>query len=243
MALLLALGLFATGARAEAAPDELERHLAMDEDSAPVMLDGRVLFRLRGTALVPPGKRAAKVTERLGQFADDTSIPVEALQAEDDGELTRIVAGERAIMVLADLDTEGVPRRRLAEVLVADLRKAVQTYRDDRTPRVLLVHTGYAVLATLAAAAVLYGLVRLRRWAIARLRRRFAGGGAELKIQSMQLVQARQVWYAIRGLLNATITVSVLAIVYLHLSTVLGLYPGRGRWPTNSSSCSCTRCR
>jgi small-conductance mechanosensitive channel len=225
VALLLALGSFAAGARAEAVPNELERRLAMDEDSAPVMLDGRVLFRLRGTALVPPGKRAGKVVERLRQFADDTSIPVEALQAEDDGELTRIVAGERAIMVLADLDTEGVPRRRLAEVLVADLRKAVQTYRDDRTPRVLLVHTGYAVLATLAAAAVLYGLVRLRRWAIARLRRRFAGGGAELKIQSMQLVQARQVWYAIRGLLNATITVSVLAVVYLHLSTVLGLYP------------------
>ena len=43
VALLLALGLFATGARAEAAPDELERRLAMDEDSAPVMLDGRVL--------------------------------------------------------------------------------------------------------------------------------------------------------------------------------------------------------
>jgi len=41
----------------------------------------------------------------------------------------------------------------------------------------------------------------------------------------VQLVQSRQLWLAVRGILNVTITVCVLAVIYLHLSTVLGLYP------------------
>ena len=214
------------GASAAAREDAaLDRRLALEVETSPVTLDGEVLFRVRGTSLVPPAKRAGAITERLKRFADDDSIPVDALHIEPEVELTRIQAGEHVIMVLGDIDAEGVPRNRLAELVMADMIKAVQAYRDARAPRVLLEHTGYALLATLAAALVLYGLVRLRRWALARLRRRFVGGAADLKIQSVQLVQSRQLWLAVRGILNVTITVCVLAVIYLHLSTVLGLYP------------------
>ncbi len=203
----------------------LDRHLALEVETSPVMLDGEVLFRVRGTSLVPPAKRAGAIAERLKWLADNESIPVDALHIESDAELSRILAGEQLIMVLADIDAEGVPRDRLAELVMSDMSKAVQAYRAARAPRVLLQHTGYVVLATLAAAALLYGLLRLRRWTLARLRGRFVAGGADLKIQSVQLVQSRQVWLAVRGLVNAAITVSVLAVIYLHLSTVLGLYP------------------
>jgi small-conductance mechanosensitive channel len=221
---LLALLCAAAGA-AESADADVARRLSMDSETAPVRLDGRELFRVRGTALVPSEKRAGLISDRLEQFAADESIPLDALRIEDEAELTRIVAGELPIMALSDPDAEGRPRLRLAELLLTELRKDVAAYRDARTPQVLLANTGYAVVATVLALAVLYGVIRLRRWILARLLRRFAGGGADVKIQSVELIQGRQVWLVLRGLVNASATLLILVTAYLHLSTVLGLYP------------------
>jgi small-conductance mechanosensitive channel len=90
---------------------------------------------------------------------------------------------------------------------------------------VLLANSGYALLITLLAAALLYGVVRLRRWGVERLSQRFVAGQGELKIQSVRLVQARQLWLAMRALVNFGTTLTMLVIAYLHLSSVLRLYP------------------
>ena len=99
----------------------LDRHLALEVETSPVTLDGEVLFRVRGTSLVPSAKRAGAIAERLKWLADNESIPVDALHIESDAELSRILAGEQLIMVLADIDAEGVPRDRLAELVMADI--------------------------------------------------------------------------------------------------------------------------
>jgi len=204
---------------------EVERRLALQGETGEVRLDGRVLFRVRGTALVPASKRAALINERLEMFARDSAVPLEALQIRDDKDLTEIYAGDFLIIAVSDPDAEGRPRRRIAELLLIDLQRAVAEYREARTPRVLLANSGYAVLFTVLAVAVVYGVSRLRRWLLYRLGRRFAGGGGELKIQSVKLIQSRQVWLALRSLVNASAALAILVVVYLQLSTVLGLYP------------------
>ncbi len=215
-----------TPAFAAANSAAIEAELAREEHgSAAVQLDGRELFRVKGTAVVPAKRRAQQIADRLQRVAQDSAIPVDALEIRPDGELTRIYAGAISIVALGDFDAEGLPRQRIAELLLIDLQKALTEYRHAREPRVLLINTGYALLITLLASALLYGVVRLRRWALERLGRRFVGGQGELKFQSVQLIQSRQLWLAVRGLVVLGTTLAMLALVYLHLSSVLRLYP------------------
>ncbi|MFN7881896.1 MAG: hypothetical protein ACK5PF_02630, partial [bacterium] len=171
---------------AAANPAAIETELAREaQGSAAVQLDGRELFRVKGTAVVPAKRRAELIADRLQQVAQDAAIPVNRLNIRHDGELTRIYAGTISIVALGDFDAEGMPRQRIAELLAIDLQKALAQYRHAREPRVLLANSGYALLITLLAAALLYGVVRLRRWGVERLGQRFVGGQGEFKIQSV----------------------------------------------------------
>lgn len=211
---------------AAANPAAIETEIArMEHGSAAVQLDGRDLFRVKGTPLVPAKRRAQVIADRLQQVAQDPAIPVSRLDIRQDGELTRIYAGTISIVALGDFDAEGMPRQRVAELLVVDLQKALVEYREVREPRVLLANSGYALLFTLLATALLYGVVRLRRWGVERLSQRFGSGQGEFKIQSVHLVQSRQLWLAVRALVNAGTTLTMLVIGYLYLSSVLRLYP------------------
>lgn len=226
--LLLVVWLTCAAAPASAAASSaaIDTELVREEHgSAAVQLDGRELFRVNGTAVVPAKRRAQLITDRLQQVAQDPAIPVSRLDIRHDGELTRIYAGTISIVALGDFDAGGMPRQRIAELLVIDLQKALIEYRHAREPRVLLTNSGYALIITLLAAALLYGVVRLRRWGVERLSNRFVGGQGELKIQSVQLVQSRQLWLAVRALVNLGTTLTMLVIAYLHLSSVLRLYP------------------
>jgi hypothetical protein len=165
--LVVWLASVATPAFAAANPTAIETELAREEHgSAAVQLDGRELFRVKGTAVVPAKRRAQQIADRLQRVAQDSAIPVDALEIRHDGELTRIYAGDISIVALGDFDAEGMPRQRIAELLLIDLQKALTEYRHAREPRVLLTNTGYALLITLLAAALVYGVVRLDagRW-------------------------------------------------------------------------------
>ncbi len=224
--LMVWLGCVAALPFAAANPAAIETEIAREaQGSAAVELDGRELFRVKGTAVVPAKRRAQLIADRLQQVAQDPGIPVNRLEIRHDGELTRIYAGTISIVALGDFDAEGLPRQRIAELLVVDIQKALAEYRYAREPRVLLTHTGYALLITVLAAALLYGVLRLRRWGVQRLGQRFVGGQGELKIQSVQLIQSRQLLLAVRALLNVGTTLAMLVIAYLHLSSVLRLFP------------------
>ena len=224
--LMVWLGCVAALPFAAANPAAIETEIAREaQGSAAVELDGRELFRVKGTAVVPAKRRAQLIADRLQQVAQNPGIPVNRLEIRHDGELTRIYAGAISIVALGDFDAEGLPRQRIAELLVVDIQKALAEYRYAREPRVLLTHTGYALLITVLAAALLYGVLRLRRWGAQRLGQRFVGGLGELKIQSVQLIQSRQLWLAVRALLNVGTTLAMLVIAYLHLSSVLRLFP------------------
>ena len=143
-------------AHASAQPDALERALASEQQtSAAVELDGRELFRVSGTAIMPAEKRAAAINKRLLAVASNPAIAPESLQIVDEPDLTRIVAGDTTIIALADLDTGGLPRHRIAELGLRQMVERIEEYREVRTPRVLLERTAHAIAATLVAGALL----------------------------------------------------------------------------------------
>ena len=86
----------------------------------PVVIDGRVLFHLRGTTSFPATERARRARERILELARTPSFDPTTLVVDDLPLESRILAGETPVLRLvdADGDTEGVERQVLARVYV-----------------------------------------------------------------------------------------------------------------------------
>jgi hypothetical protein len=75
-----------------------EREVAI----APVVIDGRVLFKVRGVTAFPAAEHAATLAQRIRAVAEDGAIPANALRLITHTGL--IVAGESGIMAVFDAD-------------------------------------------------------------------------------------------------------------------------------------------
>jgi len=200
---------------------------ALEYERAAVTLDGRVLFQVRGLPAYPANERAKTIRQRIEEIADDSSVSVDSLRMVDMEDRTRIAAGDRLVAGFIDADgtAEGVPRQLLAERATIKIKQAIASYRNDRSPRVLLIHASYALGATALLALVLFvvrGVFRkLDALAESRLRSRIEA----FETQSYQIVQARQLRKALNGTLKGLYLSALLALGYLYLNFVLNLYP------------------
>ncbi|HEY4635570.1 MAG TPA: hypothetical protein VIG92_03330, partial [Rhodospirillales bacterium] len=88
----------------EPAADPLaaEMESAADHRRAPVTLDGKTLFQVRGVTAHTAEQRAAAIGARIAAVAADPSIAIDALQAVDAGDRTQIGAGDRLVMFVVD---------------------------------------------------------------------------------------------------------------------------------------------
>jgi hypothetical protein len=181
---------------------------------AAVTLDGRVLFYVRGISSYPATRRAREISEKIRKIAADPSITPDSLHALEGAEHTNIVTGDRTILTVYNVDAEleGVSRQIMAGVARVKIAEAMTAYRSDRSPRVLLVNTGYALGATLVLVLLLLALRRLFRWLDTVAERRFKSRIEGLEAQSFQLLQARQLLTALHTVFT---TLSVLSVVVL----------------------------
>src|SRR5262245_19985633 len=100
-----------------------------------VVLDGERLFRVRGLSSYPARQRAEVVAERIREVARDETIPVSAVHVDDAGDRTRILAGERLLLTVYDLDADAEQmesRQLLAEVHTRFISGAIERYRHER---------------------------------------------------------------------------------------------------------------
>lgn len=200
---------------------------ATDVARAAVTLDGEVLFRVRGVTAYPAEQRAQALSRRIEAIAADRSVPTATLRILEATDRSNLLAGNRFVMSVFDADArlEGILRQQLAEVIRLKVAEAITSYREDRSPRVLLNNTLYALGATLAAGLLLFacqrGFGRLETAAERRLKPRIEA----VELRSRQLIQAQQLGAMLHGLIKMLRVVSALMIVYLYLDLVLGLYP------------------
>ena len=91
---------------------------AADPDiaTAPVELDGVVLFSVRGASALPAPARARLIRDRIEAVAADPTISVDSLRVVDSEGLIKVLAGDRMIMgiVEADASLEQLSRAELA---------------------------------------------------------------------------------------------------------------------------------
>lgn len=200
---------------------------ATEPPRAAVTLDGKVLFYVRGTSAHPAERRAQVIVERIRAIAADPSVSPDSLRVVETAEKSDILAGDTLVANLLDIDAEleDAPRKVVAEASRMRIAEAITAYRYDRSPRVLLVHTGYALGMTLVAVLLLFGAGRAFRWLEAAIERRFKSRIEGLEAQSFQLIRTTQLRTVLGRVLTTLHTASVVVIVYVYLNLVLGLHP------------------
>ena len=196
-------------------------------ETAPIVLDGKVLFRVRGATAYPAEARAKAISDRIGALARDESVSPDAFRVVESSDQSAIRAGDRPVVIVTDADArqESMTRPMAAHWYLVSITTAVKAYRRDRSPEVLLEHSLFALGATAVLVAFLLGL----RWAFRRLdvriERRLKATLQGLQAASRQFLRAEQLWGGLRGALRTVRLVLALAAVSVYLERVLNLFP------------------
>jgi len=195
--------------------------------TVPVIVDGKELFRVSGVSSYPAKERAREIATRIKNLADDRTFDPNKLQIIKEGEVTYIKAGSRNALGLVENDAvrEGITLELLAELIQAKIIYAITEYRNDRAPRVLLINSGYALLATVITALLLWGILRAFVWLNGLAERKIMARVERLQSKSHYIVDADQVGDMLRGLIKTFKFLVILVVIYFYLNLVLGLYP------------------
>jgi len=205
----------------------LSRSLMEEYDHADVLVDGRAILNVRGVEAFPAQQRAKEIARRIVAAAQDSTIPADAVRTENKGDRTTLRAGDHFLLTLIDADAAlvGISRNVLAEVAQTRVAEAIASYRHDRSPRVLLIHSLYAIATTLIAVGLLFsfrrGFHRLDDIVEQRLKTHLKA----LEAQSARFLKAQQLANALRGAIKIVYMLLKVALVFFYLNFVLGLYP------------------
>jgi small-conductance mechanosensitive channel len=201
--------------------------IATDTLMAPVVVDGQRLFLVRGVSAFPAEQRARDIEGRIRTVAEDRSISSASLTVDEQPNVSWIHAGRIRIMGVIEEDgaQEQVARPLLAQAYVQRIRAAIDDYRAAREPARLWQHAGYAVAATLVLLTAAFVGRRIVGWLRVALEARYQSRVRDLQIQALQIVRAKQIWSMLAGLLNFIWAIAVIAILFVYLQYVFGLFP------------------
>jgi small-conductance mechanosensitive channel len=194
---------------------------------APVVIDGAVLFTVRGISAFPAEQRAAAIEARIRTLAGEARAEPPSLTLEDQPGTTWILANGQRLIPVHDEDAalEAVDRRLLAEAYRLRIASAVAAYRADRQPAVLWRHALLTLGATLALIVGAFICRRIFRWLQSVLERRYRERVRDVSIQSFQVVRAEQLWGALSGILSFVWGFTVVGMLFVYLRYTLGLFP------------------
>ncbi|MBX3302963.1 MAG: mechanosensitive ion channel family protein [Nitrospira sp.] len=195
--------------------------------TADVMLDGQILFKVRGVTAFPAERRADFISRRIEALASNETRSLEGLHVEEAPDRSIIKLSGEAIAQVFDPDAEieGVSRQLLAESYAGRIKEAVTKYRRDRSPHDLMIDTLYALGATAAVALTIFLIVRafrrLERGAEARYRAKVEALGSRV----FPVVDGEQLWEVMRSSARMARNLVLLVLALFYIQLVLGLYP------------------
>ena len=198
-------------------------------DTAPVVVNGEVRFRVVGISAHPAERRAGEIAGRIEALAKDPSFDPETLRAEDAGDYHQILPGEGREPILrvltADAEFEGVLRTVLAETLREIIAESINDYRRDHKPAVLMKNALYALASMVVLIVLLYGVFwgfrRVDGFLESRVRLRMQN----LETRSQNIFQGGALWRRLQDALRLLRTLIVLILVYGCTNFALSLFP------------------
>jgi hypothetical protein len=223
--LILLLTVFvAENSFAQAAPNAPEEQAV---HTAAVIIDGMTLFYVTGIQAAPAGERAETIAARIRKVAADKSIPAASLTVAETEYSTDIMAGNRRLVSIYDVDAavDRVPRQILARAYLVKIKSAIDKYRQDRSPENLARGAGYSMLAIIGLIVALLLLRRLYLKLYSTLESRYKSRLQALRIQSLEVVRAERIWTTITVILRTTRSVLILIMFYLCFNLVMSFFP------------------
>jgi small-conductance mechanosensitive channel len=226
---VLAVEAPALAVKASAADDSQIKSADLEAElpTAPVVIDGKVLFRVRGTSAFPAERRAAVIAERIATLAADRAVSADAVHPVEIDIGTAIAADGHRLMVVGDSDAqlESVQLKVLAQLFLSAIRQAVVDYRQARSREALVgsAARGGAATAILAVLAAL--VVWLSRRTQTTLEALYQRRVQSVDIQSFQVVRAEQIWVTLRRALVGARVIVILVLAFVYLQYVLALFP------------------
>ena len=225
--LALALVAWSTPVRAQETAEQAPAEETAEQVTAPVVLDGVTLFRMRGVSAFPAERRASEISSRIKALAADRSFPAESLSVQETALGSEVVAGSRRLFAVVDADArlEGVRRPVLAEVYRGRVAEAIGKFRHEREGRVLWPNAARALAATLALALVLWLSRRALRLVRATLEQRYRPRVKNVQVGTVEIVRAEQLWQGLHRALGMVAVLLALVAGYVYLDYVLHLFP------------------
>jgi small-conductance mechanosensitive channel len=189
---------------------------------APVILDGVVLFQVRGISSYTAELRAATISKRIRKAASDRSLSVDSIRMETEGEIRKIYAGKELIMNVfnADAEQEDINLDILANVLNDKIRKAVESFRSNRSPAILVKKILYALGSIALFSIIRFVLLWLIRIINNSLEKRISSRVKSVEDRSFKLIRSDQLWNIFHNLIK---TIRFLLIVFLSIVLILYL--------------------
>jgi small-conductance mechanosensitive channel len=217
---LLVLLLSAVAVAAEAPPTQ-------PVPTAPVVLDGAVVFRVRGASAYPAAERAQAISERIAAFAADRSLATRELKITEVADRSLVQVRDQVLVVAVDADAmhEGLTRQLVAELFLARITEAVDRYRQDRTPAALARSAILALVATLLLALIIFGTRRGFTQLNAIAERHYQARVEKFKSETRRIVQAERLKTAIHGTVSTASLFLQVVLILGYLEFVLALWP------------------
>ncbi len=204
-----------------------EADASVQATRAPVIVDGHVLFSVRGASVYPAEQRAAAISQRVRDVAADPAVTPEALRLNDAPNATSIFAGDTLIMRVFDADAmlEKVGRPTLAELYSHRISSAIKTYRMDRKPFRLLRNLAQTGFATLLLAVILWSVWKGFQLLIALAQRHIKSAIEQIQSKVSHVIQTGSLWSILIGLCRLLRSVLLFSAIYAYLAFVLELFP------------------
>ncbi len=199
----------------------------------PVYLYGRPIFEIySGLGALTAEQRAARLTERLDALSRNEAFDPDSVTVTSGATLTTLQFGARIVMTVTDADAEalGMPRNQAALEYRRLVVREVSRVRERSTLGGVLRNAGLAALLVALMLAVLWGLGRVFRRVDGRfgsLREQFL---PNLTIRGIEVLRGEQIARAGRGLIGLMRLSVSLLVVYLFVTTILGLFPWTQAW-------------
>jgi len=197
--------------------------------SAPVVVNGQVLFYLAGISSFPAKDRAKMIARRIEALAENAEFDPEMLRVEEGDDryeiYTRAGGKPLAVIIQEDAELEGANLKVIADVFTEKIKNVIKAYRYDRQPEVLRANIYRALLRTFGLAITLFLVSWLFRKSDAWIEKRVKSRIQELEAKSLRIIQAEQIWYVFRVGLRLMRVFTFLLIAWVFLDFVLDLFP------------------
>jgi len=196
--------------------------------TAPVTIDGNVLFPVRGMPAFPAEERAGRISTLIEKTARNDSARSDAITAVESAQTTDIIADGRIIMSVFDSDarSEGVTRQELAKICVRKIREAIERYRQDRTPRAIGTGALWSVIATIVLVlSLLLTRTLFRKLQEGIIDARIADRIGSIRVQSFVIVRAEQFKALLAGATRTVRLVIMLVLLFIYAQLVLSFFP------------------